>query len=298
MRLAFRAYIKLRRLVNGSFIERLPGLSSVNRILYKKIRPGEEVLLDVKGIKMYVDGRDMDITPKLLINEFGEEDYEMSLFSKSLKVGMNVVDIGAQVGLYTLNAAKKIGKKGRVYAFEPRKSNYEMLSKNIKVNGYDNVVAVEKAVSDRIGKTRLWFEKDWKGSASFSKKSVLTVSGHKKLKNGKSINVKTTSLDDFFVKVVKNKRINLIKMDAEGAEGLIIKGAEKVLKYNKRLKIFMEFWPDSLKNLGTDPLELLSKLKAYGFDIKFIDGKKRTLKPLNIKNAMTGQGFNLLLEKK
>jgi len=91
-------------------------------------------------------------------------------------------------------------------------------------------------------------------------------------------------------------------MDTEGAEGLIIEGAEKVLMRNNNLKIAMEFWPYGLKNLGTDdPLKLLHKFQDYGFKIKLISETDQCLKNIEIMKIIemcgTKEGVNLLLEK-
>jgi FkbM family methyltransferase len=94
------------------------------------------------------------------------------LFKGIVKEGMVVVDIGANIGYYTLIAAKLVGKSGIVYVFEPMPSNYECLCKNIEVNGYTNVVLIQKAVSNKYGIAKVWFEKDWSGSFLYLQKIV------------------------------------------------------------------------------------------------------------------------------
>lgn len=246
---------------------------------------------------MFVDTADKDIVPKLLLDGFREEMYETALFQKFLKEGMIVVDIGANVGYYTLLAARLVGSSGIVYAFEPMPSNYELLCKSIEVNGYTNVIPINKAVSNKHGTATFWFEKDWRGSPSFSKHCVLAVSKHKSIEEGGFVEVATTGLDEFFENTVKNTKVDVIKMDTGGAEGLIAQGAEAILRTNN-LTVFMEFWADTLRDLGTDPLELLDRLEAYGFEIKLINEAKQALEPLDRGRAnASGPGFNLLLEK-
>ena len=72
---------------------------------------------------------------------------------------MTVVDIGANYGSYTLIASKLVGNDGRVYAFEPEPGNYDILVKNIEMNGYTNVTPIRKAVSNKQGKVRLYVDK-------------------------------------------------------------------------------------------------------------------------------------------
>ena len=98
--------------------------------------------------------------------------------------------------------------------------------------------------------------------------------------------------------------IDFLKIDAQGAEGLIFEGACNCLK-NEGLKIMMEFWPQGLRNMGTDPLSLLRLIKSSGFTIKIIEEKKRVLvgieeveaigNYLNLNNDQAAA--NLFLEK-
>ncbi|GAI28792.1 unnamed protein product, partial [marine sediment metagenome] len=116
---------------------------------------------------------------------------------------------------------------------------------------------------------------------SFSKDNVLAASKHKTLEKGSFVEVQTITLDDFFENKIKNNKVDVIKVDAEGAEGLAMDGSEKILKSNN-LTVFIEFWPDGLRNLGTDPLELLHKLQKYGFKTKLINERKQSLEPIEV----------------
>ena len=119
------------------------------------------------------------------------------------------------------------------------------------------------------------------------------------LKKGGFIEIETITLDNFF----RNKKVDFIKMDAEGAEGLIINGAEETLKNN--LKIVMEFLPRGLRNMRSDPLGLLYKLQDCGFKIKLIDEVNRCIRQEEMikiielcETARSGRdSVNLLLEK-
>lgn len=268
-------------------------------LAYRRVRPKGIVLIDVERNKMYVNADDVSIAPSLLMDGVWEK-FKTELLKKIIKEGMVVVDIGANIGYYSLIAAKLVGKSGIVYAFEPEPSNYELLCKNIEVNNYTNVIPVRKAISDKNGKVNLWFEKERMVNPSFSKENVLDASKHESLEKGGFIEVETISLDDFFENKVKNYKVDFIKVDTEGAEGLMVDGAEKILK-NNNLKIIMEFWPDGLRRLGTDPQKLLQKLQEYGFKIKLIDEKNLTLEPIEIvefyKKIGPDEGFDLLLEK-
>ncbi len=102
---------------------------------------------EVQGQKMFLDKKDV---LGLSINGV-YEPLETKLVRKEVKKSDVVLDIGANIGYYTLILAKLVGKKGRVFAFEPDPTNFALLKKNISINGYKNVILVPKAVA---GKTR------------------------------------------------------------------------------------------------------------------------------------------------
>ena len=151
-------------------------------LLYDKVRPKGIILLtNIQGNKIYVNTNDKSISARLLM-EGRIEKYETELFKKIVKKGMVVVDIGANIGYYTLIAAKLVGENGIVYSFEPEPNSHKFLCKNVEINNYTNVVPIKKAVSNKNGEVNLWFEKERIANPSFSKKNVLTHSTHKTLK--------------------------------------------------------------------------------------------------------------------
>jgi hypothetical protein len=114
------------------------------------------------------------------------------------------------------------------------------------------------AVTDRSGKARLSiFNND---------------SGHNTLfRDGKAddeIDVATTSLDEI---LATQERVDIVKIDAEGAEPLIVRGMQQVIKRNPKIRILLEFAPVHLKRAGSSPLEVLDEFASFGFDIRRID---------------------------
>lgn len=298
--LVFLLFMRLTRFLTGKGLGRIPGAITLYSLVRDQLKPKAVILINVQGNKMYVNTDDKGIVP-LLLRDGEMEKYDTELFKKMVKEGMVVVDVGANIGYYTLIAAKLVRKEGIVYAFEPEPSNYELLCKNIEVNGYTNVVPVQKAVSSKHGKTKLWCDKVNFASPSFSRENVLSFSNDAVLEKHNFVEVETVTLDEFFENTVKNTKVDFMKIDAEGAEGLIVDGAEKILK-NNDLKIIMEFWPDALRNVGTDPLQALYKLQKYGFKIEFINERKQALEPLeevieSCAKPRLSDGFNLLLRK-
>lgn len=177
----------------------------------------------------------------------GMEVFETKLFKQTLRSGMTVVDIGAFIGYYTLIAAKIVGNSGKVYSFEPERINYGLLLENIRINKLNNVLPFQVAVADAAERRFLVTSKFNLGAHSLAAENVQYVKGKQE--------ISTISLDYFFNRVKKISRLDVIKMDTQGTEGLIVEGAQSMLK-SFHPKIFMEFWPEGLINMGTPPLSL------------------------------------------
>lgn len=261
------------------------------KFICKVIRVRKVILVTFHGHKMYVNTRDIGVTPALVVERFFEK-YETELFEKLVVPGMNIIDIGANIGYYTLLASRLLKNKGKVYAFEPVPMNYRLLAKNITINEYKNTTPYCKAFSNKCEKIKLFLDKTNLGNPSFCEKNVTQNNG--------SIEVETITLDSF-VGGIEDKRIDIIKIDTQGAEGLIMEGGQETLRNNK-LKLFMEFWPYGLRNMGTEPVKLLELLQSYGFSITLIDkkcinvGNNKIIKMCD--NAPDKRGsVNLLLEK-
>ena len=170
----------------------------------------------VQGHKMFLGSKD---SLRLSINGVYEE-VETGLVNKQIQKGDIVIDIGANIGYYTLIFAKLVGQDGKVFAFEPEPLNFNILTKNIELNGYENVIVEQKAVSDKNGKTRLYI-------------SDLTSGMHriyqsKYCKN--FIDVNLIKLDDYFSKTSFIDEINFLKIDVEGAEFGVLNGISNILQ--------------------------------------------------------------------
>lgn len=273
-KLMFSVFIKAYRGLQGKELDKLPLVRRTVNFLYHHLKPkGNIALIEVQGHKMYVDPRDMAI-PRQLITYGHYEKYATELFKKLVKRGDVIVDIGAHIGHYTLIAADLVGEDGKVFAFEPAPDNYAFLVKNVEVNGYNNVTTVQKAVSNKGGTTKLLLNPHDTGQHAI-------YNGHD---DRNSLVIETVTLDDFFKD--KENRIDIIKMDVEGAEMLVLQGMSEILKRNNDLKIFTEFSPTMLRRAGSSPEEYLKQLMSYGFKLFYINEKSETLEPIDIDKAM------------
>jgi FkbM family methyltransferase len=136
------------------------------------------------------------------------------LFASHLHRGDVVYDVGAHVGLYTLLSSARVGESGHVYAFEPLQRNLVYLRRHIELNYLSNCTVVEVAVSDASGSRQ--FEPTVHDSAGhFSEAGQLVV--------------RTLALDDFHWADKRRRPPNAMKINAEGAELDVLRGARKVI---------------------------------------------------------------------
>jgi tRNA G37 N-methylase Trm5 len=144
-RFAFRAFERARQLViklhlAGPLRKYFGPL--MGKLIYRLSVQGSGVLI-VHGHKMLLASH--GYPPLQMVNGAWERD-TVRLFERILRAGDVVVDIGAHVGYFTLIAARSVGPEGRVYAFEPDPENYALLVRNIELNGYQNIMPIQKAV--------------------------------------------------------------------------------------------------------------------------------------------------------
>ena len=130
--------------------------------------------------------------------------------------GATVLDLGSNVGFYTLLAAELVGCSGHVYAFEPVQRNIEFLRRHIALNKLTNVTVIEAAICELTGRRRFQFHES-------------AAMGH--LSDDGQTEVNTVTLDDFVFRWGATP--NSIKIDVEGAELLVLQGAREMLSQHR-----------------------------------------------------------------
>jgi len=181
------------------------------------------------------------------------EPYETELILRQTKSGDVIVDVGANIGYYTILLADKVGLNGKVYAFEPDLINFEILKKNVEVNKLKNVVLVRAAVSNKKGISYLYKSKENYGD-------------HRMFGNEEKEEIKTIKLDNY----LKNQKIDLMKVDTQGWEPSVFEGAKKIIEKNKPT-IFFEYSPASYKLAKLDGLKMMRWLKKVYKKFWWID---------------------------
>jgi FkbM family methyltransferase len=270
--------------------KKISGTLTVHDFLVRHLWPYQNVI-EIQGSKMYVNVYDKDPSMRQTFQSYATcREWEQSttkIFKKVVKEGNTVVDLGANIGYFTLLAAKLVGKKGKVYSFEPEPRNYNYLLKNIELNKYDNVFATQKAVSDEAGKTKLYICPYDTGHHTINQYGGIKAHKPDFIDDKKDfVEVETVTLDDFFKDM--KKPIDVIKVDIEGAEMLALSGMDRVLMENKKLKMFIEFFPLLIREMGGSPEEFIRRLlEDYQFSMFVIpdDHDALTGKSVRVNNA-------------
>jgi len=222
--------------------------------LFVKLRYGRTglVLRTIQGSKMYLQPTHFDISTELAVKGVHEPAATRE-FLHHLKPGMRIVDLGANIGYYTLLEARAVGPQGRIYAVEPDPATFEILQRNIEVNGYqDRVQPFQMAIADRSGEARLYQ----------SQKSNLNSLLPNPEDDETFKVIQTTTLDQF---VKDFEPIDFIRMDVEGFEHEILLGADRTFSSEHPIQLFMEVHDEIFDERGL-PLEaFFEQLANYGF---------------------------------
>ncbi len=231
--------------------------------LWDRVRPAYKLGLSVfarKGLVRVVNGTDrLRVAPR-----FGvlPETYEPELWTHlmdGLRPGDTVADVGANVGLYSVAAAQRVGPSGRVSAFEPDAENFEGLRENVALNGVrDRVEVLGAAVGATDGTAQF--------AAGRGLESRITTSV------GAGEPVELMCLDSVFA----DRRVDVVKIDVEGFEAEVIKGATGLLRDPQRRprRIYIEVHPSARAEYGFDDTTLLTELTTAGYQVRNLAGEE------------------------
>ena len=228
-------------------------------------------------------------------NKFYEYE-ETTILKKLLKKDMNVINIGANIGYFTLLAAREVGPQGKIFAFEPFPKTVELLQKNVDVNGYSNVDVVPMAVSDKTGTAKLALKPD--STHNFISNDIseydtidvpLTINQRRNfISEYDTIDVPLTTIDEY----IKNQKIDFVIMDAEGFEPLILNGMAKTLEKNPHIQIITEYNPYTLEVAGNTGEKFIEIMENLEFNLSIVGSENMSKdmikeKLLNIKYPNT-----------
>jgi FkbM family methyltransferase len=151
----------------------------------------------------------------------------------------NFIDVGAHVGRYSIMAAKRIGSLGRVIAIEAHPETFELLNKNIKLNGLANVTTINAVATSEKGKVKLFLPGQDSGLTVYN---TIMINRAKPTEN--FLEVEANTLDNILSEYSMH-RVNYLKIDVEGAELEVLKGAVNTLSSNKDLTLLIEVHGDA-----------------------------------------------------
>jgi len=267
---------RFKDFLRRQFYRRLNPLYRLSEIVNKMELQGKELLVELNnGIRYYGHGEEalhplMKYGDPVKLREISQfrhfcgllgticEQYVEDVYGRyyELRDGDIVIDAGAHVGVYTVKAAKAVGKLGMVIAIEPEANNLYFLKRNIAANGLKNVIVVPKGLWDHKDKLRLQLSK-------------ISTSAHSLFTNPSvSSEFEVVEVDtlDNILNELGIKRVDFVKMDIEGAETVSLTGMAETLQSNNTLKLAIAAY----HTVGgkTTAKTIASKLKNRDFEIR------------------------------
>ncbi len=186
----------------------------------------------------------------------GFEETEIQFLKETLQEGDYFLDIGANIGLFSLFAAERVGKSGKVIAFEPAPDTFQKLTENVKINNFTNVELHNLGVSDQVAKIPFFVSQNgydaWNSFGNLTNKSETIAT---------EVEVKPL---DRFLSTIDAAKIKLVKIDVEGWEKFVLKGGEHFFKTQQPV-VMMEFTESTCFEVGYMVQELYDIMETYGY---------------------------------
>lgn len=231
------------------------------------------VCTEYQGFLLWLNLRDSFVAYGALHENWETE--ELKFMRSCLKPGGTMVDIGANIGIYTLHAARAVGPTGHVIAFEPMEETYQWLCRTVRENGFQDRCELFR---DALGSTN--------AQGTFIKSTHATNPGASYVQDKSSsssnqrININIRKLDD----VPISTPIDFVKIDVEGYEPLVLEGGRELLGQHKPVML-AEFFPRALEVVGgSSAKSFVQQLNTLGYTVtKFDDGPGRLLTPEDVE---------------
>ena len=253
--------IQLRRL--EAFRKILPflplrGKRTLSGLLARRLAPDvRQVWGEVRGLRILLDPRDR-LQRWIYFGLYDER--EVALLESVLRPGGCFLDIGANVGFYTLHAAAAVGPAGQVHAFEPLPANMRSLRETVRENRLDQVRLVEAAVSDREGE--LAFTVPPEGESGWGRMAE-AAGAH-------TIRVRCVTVDGYLESLPDAaSRIDAVKLDIEGHEMAALRGMRRTVERH-RPALLMEMNLPALAAAGVEAAEIGAWLKDLGYEARIV----------------------------
>lgn len=213
---------------------------------------------------MYVDTRDHVHGPHLMMDGFWESWITVAMM-RALRPGMVAVDVGANLGYYTIVMGRSVGPTGRVIACEPNRRLVEIVKQSLLLCGLTEITTIEsRAAHSASNNVAKFYIPDGRPM------NAAIVPHDSKFGGGTTLEVETVRLDE-----VLPPKVDFVKIDTEGAEAHVWNGLGRTLEANPDIRVFMEFNPKRTQHY--DPRTLLGQMETQGFKLGIIDYEGGTI---------------------
>ena len=247
-----RLYVKRGIHFNDSFGPSFYFMSFLYKVI-KFLRLGNPVSLKI-SVPKYNYKVLCPIKKEEVINMTIREDDIIEHFTP--EQGDIVIDIGANIGRYTIISSKRVGTKGKVVAIEAHPGNFEILNRNIKLNQLTNIIPLNYAAYSKETKIKLYVPDEESGYTIYH--TLMERTGKK------FVEVNANTLDYLLqLNQIRQEEVNWIKIDVEGAEFEVLKGATNVLSKSKDIALLIEVHGQN------NYRPLVEFLSSYNFKIEF-----------------------------
>jgi FkbM family methyltransferase len=235
-------------------------------------RPLPAVVRDARGLAFELETHDELVAFAASRGHF--EGAEIDVALRYLEPGMTAVDAGANVGAFAAALARAVAPGGAVHAFEPLPATRRRLARTLELNGLENVVVNAEALSDAPGTAELHlYGPGYESWASLAARRIESAAGE--LEPRERLTVPTRTLDDYAA-AAGIERIDLLKVDVEGAEPRVLAGAAGLLAERRVAAALVEVAGPTLAAFGATAAELLELLDDHGLRPHVVeDGRLR-----------------------
>lgn len=216
-----------------------------------------DLIVDVNGYKLQVIPGDLGISSELLMFKT-HEPLTTKLLSKELKKDMVCLDVGGNIGYYTLFESNIVGENGKVIAIEPSPPNFQHLKKNLEIQNTENVDAYNFAAGDKDGEINFLVYEESNGSFTIPDGETTDLPGE-------LIKVQAKRLDTFLDEL-KQDHVDFVRMDVEGYESHIIGGMTNTIKKSKPM-FQIEVHASIMGKEGTK--KFLKTFQDFGYEAKY-----------------------------
>jgi FkbM family methyltransferase len=200
-----------------------------------------------------------DYTQRCIYYDAFEAD-ELNLMLGLLRPGDVMIDVGANVGIFTLAAARAVGESGVVHAFEPVTANYDRLMENVELNGFRNVRLNRAAAGDVAGATTLGIDPDMERSSGRTMSGYYTVG-----LTGRQASAPMVRLDDCVAVSPSEQPVRMVKMDVEGFEPRALAGMRTLLDRQHVDVLLLEVSVYNLVRHGFTIADVVRPLESAGY---------------------------------